>query len=127
MLENPWPGEGGSLAEFHRNESHAQDGQAGVEGPVARAGLVFLQLHVACCVIADLTAAPMTPDELREVFGGTRQTGAQEKELSFSARAYDRILKAAITLADLVGAESIRPADVSEAIQHQTLDRKLFL
>jgi magnesium chelatase family protein len=48
------------------------------------------------------------------------------EEMNFSARAHDRILKVARTLADLGGSLEIRPDDVLEAIQYRTLDRKLF-
>jgi magnesium chelatase family protein len=48
-------------------------------------------------------------------------------ELNFSARAYDRILKVARTVADLAGREQIEAEDVSEAIQYRTLDRNLWV
>lgn len=48
-------------------------------------------------------------------------------KLGYSARAYDRILRVARTIADLAGADVIDTSQLSEALQYRSLDRQFGL
>jgi magnesium chelatase family protein len=76
------------------------------------------------------TNATMHPKAIRrycQLTKPSRELLAQSFDtLGLSARAHDRILKVARTIADLEGAERIDTPHIAEAIQYRSLDRKYW-
>ena len=74
--------------------------------------------------------AKMTPRQTRE-FCEIGEAGKAILQRSFdalglSARAYDKILRIARTIADLEGSASIEVEHLTEALQYRALDRKFW-
>ena len=71
---------------------------------------------------AQMTPAQMQTFARPDAEGLARLKTAMER-LDLSARAYDRILKVARTIADLAGEEAIHKEHIAEAIHYRSLDR----
>lgn len=73
--------------------------------------------------------AAMAPGDLARHCGvdgaGRALLDAAFEKLGLSARALDRILKVARTIADLAGGGPLKPVHLAEAIQYRTLDRRV--
>ncbi|MEO8025131.1 MAG: YifB family Mg chelatase-like AAA ATPase [Bryobacteraceae bacterium] len=74
----------------------------------------FLNAHIPAGQLRDLSAL----DE-----AGERTLELAVRKLSLSARAHDRVLKVARTIADLGGGEHVQSKHVAEAVQYRSLDR----
>ncbi|MCS7043348.1 MAG: YifB family Mg chelatase-like AAA ATPase [Bryobacteraceae bacterium] len=74
--------------------------------------------------------AEIPPGRLRELCpldaAGERTLEQAVRRMALSARAHDRILKVARTIADLAGIEEIQARHVAEAVQYRSLDRSYW-
>ncbi len=74
--------------------------------------------------------AEMTTREIREHCqlndGGTNLLRSSIQEMGLSARAHDKVLRVARTIADLDGAAEIQSEHVSEAVNYRMLDRQFW-
>ncbi len=72
----------------------------------------------------------LTPELMKQYCELDKETNELLREayntLGLSARAHNRILKVARTIADLAGEEKIKMEHIAEAIQYRALDKKFF-
>ena len=74
--------------------------------------------------------ARITPEILHDVCPMTdtaeKMLGDMFDKLGLSARAYEKILKVARTVADMDGSDVIDKPHIAQAVQYRTLDRKYW-
>jgi magnesium chelatase family protein len=99
-------GGGAATAEVRGRVLRARAAQA-ERGPAVNARLRGALLRRACA-----------PDD-----AGRRLLQTAVERLGLSARAHDKVLKVARTIADLEGEDAVRASHVAEAIQYRALDR----
>jgi len=80
-----------------------------------------LQIYSNCQMTPRYVRNFSRPDE-----AGLKLLETAIDKLGLSARAYDRILKVARTIADLEGSENVFSHHISESIQYRSLDREIF-
>ena len=73
----------------------------------------------------------MTPRQLRKLCQLKPEAmsilKAAMEDLGLSARAHDKVLRVARTIADLEGCEEIRPQHIAEAVGYRSLDRSVWM
>ena len=101
-----------------------------IRGRVMRAREVQLHRFLACKKERLYSNAQMTARHIRTFCELTpeceRLLERAMVQQGLTARAHDRILKVARTIADLEGREAIEPKHLAEAIQYRTLDRSFW-
>ena len=74
--------------------------------------------------------AQMSTREIRQFChlddAGTNLLRSSIQEMGLSARAHDKILRVARTIADLDGSAEIRPEHLNEAVNYRMLDRQFW-
>jgi len=114
-----------SIADLRNNQSG--ESSSAIRRRIAEARVIQLQRFAGDRITANARMTPglvKTHCAINSALGDLLQHAMEE--LSLSARAYDRILKVARTIADLAAAPRIESNHLLEAIQYRSLDRKVF-
>ena len=114
------PVEYGSLSSNEKSESSAE-----IKERVTKARNIQEERYAGTGISCNATASS---ELLRNTMtrDAEKLMSAAFDKFGFSARAYDRILKVARTIADIEGSNAIESNHMAEAVQYRSLDRKYW-
>ncbi|WP_312644318.1 YifB family Mg chelatase-like AAA ATPase [Hydrogenoanaerobacterium sp.] len=111
----------------HLSSGQKAETSAEIRARVSAARALQVQRYQAYGVSCNAKITPAMLDEFCVMTPAAKAIlGRAFDTMGLSARAYDRILKVARTIADLDGAGEIDPRHIAEAVQYRSLDRKYW-
>ncbi|MBE6731198.1 MAG: ATP-binding protein [Ruminococcaceae bacterium] len=109
------------------NSKEKEESSEEIKKRVNKARIIQLERYKGTGITCNADASTALIKEKAEITPAAEALLSKAFEkFGFSARAYDKVVKVARTIADLAGSEKIEPKHMAEAVQYRSLDRKYW-